>query len=254
MGNFLSDKSAQWDESHRLWPLPDIPWIITQTWNNLLFAHYPVDLKVLQSLIPDELTLDTYNGTGWVGIVAFRITGSRVRGVPPLPGMANFPEINVRTYVTIDEKPGVYFLSMDASNILVVGGARTLYHLPYVTSEMKVDYNHPFIKYKSNRLDNCGAALNCSYRPISDPYNAPASSFEKWMAERYCLYTVNKRGELRRCDILHQPWLLQKAEANISLNTMLSSQGIPVESDKPILHFSKKKKVRMWPLVNPFER
>lgn len=161
--------------------------------------------------------------------------------------------MNVRTYVSHDGKPGVYFLSMDATNLLAVGGARTLYHLPYVVADMHVSKRNGFINYESKRLDESGAVFNCRYRPISDPYYGQKGTFDEWMAERYCLYTVNRNGDLKRCDILHQPWQLQKTEAEFCMNTMLSNQSIFVENPEPILHFSKEKKVRMWPLVNPYK-
>lgn len=253
MGYHSDLDGSVWNDSHRQWSLPNLPWVMQQTWNDLLFAHYPIKIEKLRSLVPDSLTIDTFDGVGWVGIVPFHITKSRVKGVPPIPGMAAFPELNVRTYVSLDGKPGVYFLSMDATNLLAVAGARTLYHLPYVVADMNVSYSNGFINYDSKRLDESGAVLNCRYRPISEAYYGQKGTFDEWMAERYCLYTVNGSGNLKRCDILHQPWQLQKAEAEFYMNTMLSNQSIFVENPEPILHFSKEKKVRMWPLVNPYK-
>nr|WP_245980033.1 DUF2071 domain-containing protein [Peribacillus asahii] len=221
-----------------------------QTWNDLLFAHYPIKLEVLQTLVPNVLPLDSFNGMGWIGVVPFHMTGIRMRGLPPIPGTDRFPELNVRTYVTVDGKPGVYFFSLDAANQLAVWGAKTFYHLPYVYADMTVKRNGASIGYESKRRSGDDAQFVCSYRPISEPYHAAKGSFDEWMSERYCLYTLNKKGVPLRCDILHQPWLLQHAEAEFSQNTMLSEQGIQVESDQPILHFSKKIDVRIWPLVH----
>jgi len=243
-------KKAPWDDGHRLWPLPNLPWIMKQTWNDLLFAHYPIKLEVLQALVPNVLPLDSFNGVGWIGVVPFHMTGIRMRGLPPLPGTDRFPELNVRTYVTIDGKPGVYFFSLDAANQLAVWGAKAFYHLPYVYADMTVKRNGASIGYESKRRSGDDAQFVCSYRPISEPYHAAKGSFDEWMSERYCLYTLNKKGVPLRCDILHQPWLLQHAEAEFSQNTMLSKQGIQVESDQPILHFSKRIEVRIWPLVH----
>ncbi|WP_342504876.1 DUF2071 domain-containing protein [Sporosarcina sp. FSL K6-2383] len=242
-------KQAGWNDSHRLWPLPHLPWTMQQTWNDLLFAHYPIKLEVLQKLVPAILPLDSFNGMGWIGIVPFHITDIRLRGLPPIPGVARFPELNVRTYVTIDGKPGVYFFSLDADNRLAVEVAKLFYHLPYMNADMMVRQNGSTIDYESRRRSGNDANFECSYRPISEPYYAVKGSFDEWMSERYCLYTLNNKGAPFRCDILHRPWLLQHAEAEFSQNTMLSKQGILVESDQPLLHFSKKIEARMWPLV-----
>lgn len=242
-------KQSLWDDSHRLWPLPRLPWTMKQTWNDLLFAHYPIKMEVLQKLVPEVLPLDSYNGMCWIGIVPFHMTGIRLRGMSPVPGTDRFPELNVRTYVTVAGKPGVYFFSLDAANRLAVEVAKKIYHLPYVYADMKVNRNGEGIHYESRRRSSLDAQFIGEYRPISKPYYAAKGSFDEWITERYCLYTLNNKGIPLRCDILHQPWVLQDAEAEISHNTMLSSQGIQVESEKPILHFSKTIDVRMWPLV-----
>lgn len=252
MSNHQISKNAKWDDSHRLWPLPNLPWVMKQTWNDLLFAHYPVKYSILRKLVPKEFLLDTYDGFGWVGIVPFHMTDIRLRGLPPIPGIDKFPELNVRTYVTVDGKPGVYFFSLDATNLLAVKVAQAFYHLPYVHASMKVEKQGDLMEYESKRKKG-DARFVADYRPISEAYFAEIGSFEAWLVERYCLYTLNSKGVPLRCDILHHPWLLQRAEADLKENTMLSSQGIIVEHDQPILHYSKKIEVRMWPLVTASE-
>ena len=124
--------------AHRPWPAPMAPWIMTQRWNDLLFLHYPVAPEVLRPLVPEVLTLDTYKQRAWVTVTPFWINHLRPPGVPSLPWLSHFSEINVRTYVTYDGKPGVYFFSLDASNLSAVWGARVFYRLPYWQASMKV--------------------------------------------------------------------------------------------------------------------
>ena len=250
MGKQLEPQINQWDESHRPWALPNLPWTMKQTWSDLLFAHYPIKFEILRKLVPDVLPLDTYNGMCWIGVVPFRMSGIRLRGLPPIPGTDQFPELNVRTYVTLDGKPGVFFFSLDAANRLAVKGARTLYYLPYWYADMAIMDSGKNITFKSKRLQDQETELACSYRPISEPFKVTKGSFEEWMVERYCFYTLNSSGIPLRCDILHEPWSLQDAEAEFSANSILSKQGIDVDSHRPILHFSKKIEVRAWPLVH----
>ncbi|RQW73612.1 DUF2071 domain-containing protein [Lysinibacillus composti] len=221
-----------------------------QIWSDLLFAHYPIKYEVLRKLVPEALHLDSYNGMCWIGVVPFRMSGIRLRGLPSIPGTDQFPELNVRTYVTLDGKPGVYFFSLDAANWLAVKGAKTLYHLPYWHADMEIKNSGTNIEFKSKRLQDNEIELACSYRPISEPFQASKGSFEEWMVERYCFYTLNSSGVPLRCDILHEPWRLQEAEAEFRYNSILSKQGIDVASDSPIVHFAKKIEVRAWPLVH----
>lgn len=106
--------------SHRPWPLPSGPWIMAQTWNDLLFAHWPVPPEIIRNLVPSQLPLDLFDGQCWLGIVPFWMSGVRARGLPAIPGLSRFAELNVRTYVTLGEKPGVYFFSLDAANMPAV--------------------------------------------------------------------------------------------------------------------------------------
>ncbi len=113
---------------HRPWPLPSGPWVMAQSWRELLFAHWRIPVEALRPLVPAELELETWDGSAWLGVVPFLMAGVRPRGVPALPRLSAFPEINVRTYVKVESKPGVWFLSLDAANSLAVPlrGARSI--------------------------------------------------------------------------------------------------------------------------------
>ena len=123
---------------HRPWPPPAGPWVMAQSWLDLLFAHWPIPLDELRRVVPASLTIDTFDGQGWVGVVPFRMTGVRPRGVPALPWLSAFPELNVRTYVTLGGKAGVFFFSLDAANPVAVATARRWYHLPYFNARMSL--------------------------------------------------------------------------------------------------------------------
>ncbi|MFB6468098.1 YqjF family protein [Cytobacillus sp. Hz8] len=241
-------KINKWDAGHRLWPLPNFPWVMKQTWNDLLFAHFPVKIEKLRNFIPDVLPIDTYQGVAWIGIVSFQMGEISLRWLPPLPGAKKFPQLNVRTYITMDGKPGVYFFSLDAANKLVARVVKTLLPLPYWHACMKTEYLGESIHFESKREVDKTFEWNCNYRPSSKVYLAKKGSFDEWMAERYCFYAVNKKGTALRCDILHHRWPLQHAEVEIHQNTMLLSHGIQVEAAEPLFHFSKGMEVRIWPL------
>lgn len=235
--------------AHRPWPLPKLPWIMKQTWHNLLFAHWPVPPKVLQPYVPASLPLDTYEGNAWLAVVPFGMSDIRLRGLPPIPGTSRFPELNVRTYVTLGGKPGVYFFSLDAANALAVWGARRFYHLPYFHAQMKLLKIGSEIRYSSRRK-NSPVLFEGSYQPVSPVFAAEPGSLESWLTERYCLYTLGRTGEPLRGDIHHLKWPLQLAEAEFFRSTMLAGQGLPaVEQDRPLLHYASLLEVYIWPLV-----
>src|SRR5690242_3353109 len=175
---------------------------MTQIWHELLFAHWPISPEILRPLIPPVLALDTYEQQAWVGIVPFRMTYVRPRGVPPVPGLSAFPELNVRTYVTLNGIPGVYFFSLDAGNAIAVALARRLAHLPYFNAQMSSKRVGETVHYHSLRTHRAApsAELLASYRPIAPVVYAQPGSLEHWLTERYCLYTLVGQW-VYRCDI-----------------------------------------------------
>ncbi len=136
--------------AHRPWPLPAGPWVMAQTWHDLLFAHWPVPIATLRPHIPTCLAIDTFEGQAWLAVVPFRMSGVRLRGTPA-PWLSAFPELNVRTYVAADGKPGVWFFSLDAGNPLAVAIARAWFHLPYFRARMSCEERNDWIEYKSER-------------------------------------------------------------------------------------------------------
>lgn len=238
------------DTAHRPWPMPGAPWIMTQSWHDLLFAHWPVDAAVLRPLVPARFDIDLHDGQAWLAIVPFRMTNVAPRGVPALPWVSAFPELNVRTYVRADGHAGVYFFSLDAANPVAVGVARTLAHLPYHTAEMHVDETAGWIHYTSQRKSSgkTPAELVAKYRPVGLPHPPAAGTLEHFLTERYCLFTVDSSSHAYRLDIHHPPWPLQGAEAAITANTMAEAAGIPLPEIAPLLHFSRRQDMVAWNL------
>jgi uncharacterized protein len=229
------------DVAHRPWPVPGRPWVQGQSWIDLAFLHWRVDEADLQRLVPESVELETHDGSAWLGITPFLLTGFRLRGMPPLPRVSQFAELNVRTYVTRDGKPGIWFFSLDAASTLAVEGAKRLYKLPYNRARMRYARVADFVHYDSARA---GAAFSARYRGEGPLFHASPGSLEYFLTERYCLYTEDG-GRLYRADIHHPPWDLQHGEAHVDLNTMAP---VPLPGDEPHVLFSPRQDVVVWPL------
>lgn len=217
-----------------------------QTWHDLLFAHWPLPSEVLRPLVPAALKLDIFAGRCWIGVVPFHMSGIRSRGLPPLPGLSRFPELNVRSYVAYGGKRGVYFFSLDAANLPAVWAARAFYHLPYFYAAMTSQGHTGSIHYSSRRYRNL-AEFRGHYRPTTAERPRDKGSIEYWLTERYCLYTIH-HGQVYRGEIHHPPWQLQDAEADLETNTMAAAAGITLPPAKPLLHFARRQDVLIWPL------
>jgi uncharacterized protein YqjF (DUF2071 family) len=232
---------------HRPWPLPQTSWVQGQTWEDLLFAHWRVPEETLRPLIPEGLDVDTHDGSAWLGVTPFRVTGLRLRGMLPIPRVSSFLELNVRTYVTAEDKPGIWFFSLDCESQLAVEAARRTYRLPYHRARMSAARERDRIHYECARVDEHGKAFSASYGPVGKVFHAAPGSLEWFLTERYCLYTLDSREKLARADIHHEQWPLQTAEAQLELNSMPPDPIGPLDGE-PLLHFSRRQDVVIWPL------
>jgi uncharacterized protein len=224
-----------------------------QNWGKLLFMHWAVDKSVLAPLIPSQLSIDTFDGEAWIGVVPFTMWGVRASFLPAIPGTSAFHELNVRTYVHHHGVPGVWFFSLDAASRLAVWGARTFYHLPYFNARMSLKQHDNQIDYRSTRTDARGAQADFKARwTFGEPLAcSEPGSLEFFLTERYCLYAFH-RERVFRSRIFHQPWPLQRATVHSSQSTMISSLGIRQPESQPLLHYAESIAVDIWRLSEVF--
>lgn len=233
---------------HRAYPYPPGPWALAMRWHALLFMHWPVPVAALRPLVPPALSIDTFDGTAWIGVVPFRMSGVRPRFVPEFAPLSDFPELNVRTYVTAGDKPGIWFFSLDAHNPLAVRVARATFKLPYFDAKMSCRAEGEEIKYRSVRTHRGApsAEFAARYAPVGEPFESRPGTLESFLTERYCLYAADNRGRVRRGDVHHRHWPLQPAEIEVEKLAMTEQIGVKLPDGEPLLHFSKRLDVLAW--------
>ena len=217
-------------------------------WHDLLFAHWPVPADRLRPFVPDELVIDTFDGTAWLGVVPFRMSGVRARCTPALPGVGAFPELNLRTYVRHGGHAGVWFFSLDAASRLAVRAARASFRLPYFDARMSCTPHGDRIRYRSDRVHRgvAGARFVGEYGPIGAPFAAASGSLEHFLTERYCLFTTGRDGGPRRGDIDHVPWPLQPADWAVETIDMTRLVDVTLDGPPASLLFARSLDVRAW--------
>ncbi len=230
--------------------------LMHQDWGDLLFMHWPVPADIIQACLPPRLQVDTHGGTAWIGIVPFRMWNVRSRVTPPVPGVREFLELNVRTYVHLDGVPGVWFFSLDATNALAVWAARTFFHLPYFRASLSLE--RPIaeqVRYVGHRVHN-GApdAEFAATWELGDhlPHPGP-DSLDFFLTERYALYAAGGQGpgrgdKLYRGRIAHQPWPLRAARLLDFKSDLIEQHGLPAPEGRPLLHAGGPLHVDLWPL------
>jgi uncharacterized protein YqjF (DUF2071 family) len=232
---------------HRPWRLPERSWLLAHTLEDQLFAHWRVPVEEVRAHVPDGLSVDEHDGSAWLGITPFRMTGVRLRGTLPIPleGVSTYLQLNVRTYVKAEEKPGIWFFSLDASTQWVVEAARRRFSLPYFRARMSAERRGDSIHYECVRTNEPGRAFSARYRPVGEVFNPAPGSLEHFLTERYCLYTVGRDGRLARAEIHHAPWELHRAETEIDLNTIAP---LSLPDDEPLCHVAARTDVVTWSL------
>lgn len=228
---------------------PRAPWVLRMTWRDLCFLHWPVDPALLARTLPAGVEVDTREGRAWLGAVPFRMTGVSPRFLPDVPGLSAFPELNLRTYVTVDGVPGVWFYSLDTAQPLAVRLARSLFHLPYFDARMWADTREGLTRYASVRTHRGQppARFAAAYRPVGPALTPAPDSLDAWLTDRLALYSAGARGRVYRGRVAHAAWPLRRAEAVIAENTLADGLGVPLTGEPHLLH-AERLEVRAWGL------
>ncbi|WP_121744464.1 YqjF family protein [Natronorubrum halophilum] len=208
-------------------------------WRHLLFENWPVDPDVMDAHLPERLEPDEHDGSAWLSVVPFTNVAVRPKGMPERVGI-RLPELNVRTYVTRDGVPSVYFFSLDAQGISSVIGARLFHHLPYYYARIALEYDDGRVTFSSRRRHPGArpAQYEGTYWPTDEPFSAPDDPFGEFLVERYRFYTESQDGSIRYTDVDHEPWTLYPATAEIETNTLHASHGFDRPTADPIYYYS----------------
>lgn len=241
---------------HRPYALPDRPWTMHMSWQDLLFAHWPIAPGMVRERVaatfgglPAGLEIDTFEGSCYLGVVPFRMARTGLRFWPTRLGPHTFPELNVRTYVRFKDQPGVLFFSLDAASRLAVITARRWFYLPYFQARMTIENPAEFqVKYRSSRTHRGAppAEFAATYEPLGSAFTAQPGTLEHWLTERYCLYSIGPQTSLWRGEIHHKPWSLRPAKAHILKNSMLECHRFNTPPTCPLLHYVKQIDAVAW--------
>ena len=217
-------------------------------WRDLLFAHWTVDEAALRALVPPSLEIDTFEGRAYVGVIPFAMEDVSPRGLPAVPYLSAFPEVNVRTYVRHGDRDGVWFFSLDAARRLAVEGARSGFHLPYFHARMSIERDGETVVYRSSRYDRRGrpGELDVRYRPTGPVRRAPPGSLDRWLTDRMRLFAADGGGRVSAASIWHAPWPLRPAEAEFRVETLSAADGIELSGPPVHLAFADRLDVRAW--------
>ena len=223
--------------------------VMHQKWGKLLFMHWRIDPNLLRPLIPAPLQIDTFDDSAWIAIIPFTMWDIRAFPpyVPAVPGLNAMHELNVRTYVHMDETPGVWFFSLDCSNAAAVFSAQTFFYLPYFNAAISLEQQDARIGYSLQRTEEPTATFAATWNLGSPlPQSAPGS-LEFFLTERYCLFTAHK-GKIYRARIHHPPWPLQTATLQSHSSKMIEVLNLPKPKEAPVLHYAEEIAVDIWML------
>jgi uncharacterized protein len=220
-------------------------------WRTLLFLHWEVPVEALRPLIPERLSIDTFEGKAYVGLVPFTMRGVRPRWLPALPGISAFHETNVRTYVHLEgDDPGVWFFSLDAANLPAVIGARTGWNLQYHFAKMRLEQRGDTVEYSSVRRTPgpTPAELEITWTIGAPREPAEPATLDHFLVERYFLYA--QRGEtLFRGQVHHRPYPLRLATVGQLRESLIAAAKIPISGPPMSVLYSPGVDVEVFPLI-----
>lgn len=224
--------------------------VMRQRWSGLLFLHWPVDAAPIQERLPPGLYVDTYEDTAWLGVVPFFMDRVRPTGMPPVPWLSWFLELNVRTYVhDADGNPGVWFFSLDCNQPLAVEVARNVFHLPYEHAAMKAENKCGHIHYQSRRktAGSLDAVFDYHLPEVTQP--AAEGSLEWFLVERYLLFSASPDGRLFQGRVHHSPYQIGSADCSHWSTEPIRLNGFPEPGGPPLSMLTANPvDVRIYPL------
>ena len=208
--------------------------VMHQQWRRLLFLHWSVEPAALQATLPPGLTIDTHDGRAWLGVVPFFMRGIRPVYLPPVPGVSDFLELNVRSYVHDDAgRPGVWFYSLDANQWLAVKIARTFFKLPYHRATMCATVESDAVNYTCRRGTRSDTA-EYRWQLSGEPFEAEPGSLDSFLAERYLLFAWNeKRRRLSSGRVVHTPYPLRQATVETHSTLPIAWDGLSEPTTPP---------------------
>ena len=228
------------DTAHRPWPLPGTPWAQAQTRHDILLGYWRAPIDVLARLLPADVAADTFDGEAWVAVSAYRVTGLRVRGLPPLPGLSSFPQLEVSTPVTVDGYPGLWLFQLETAKQIVVEASKRTHRFPAYRARISTRHDAAGFRFEAKRD---GLAFDALYNGRGSEFTPAPGSVEYFLTERYALYTADG-GRLYRAQLHHPPWRLQGAAGEVEAATLAP---LPLEGE-PYLLFSPVQDFLLWPL------
>ena len=230
----------------RPFPPPHLPWIMGQHWDDVLFCSWPYPVAALRPLVPAGLDVETYEGSAWVSLVALSMDDVHLRGLPPIPFTTGFAELNLRTYVTCNGRPGVYFIAIDCPNLLCSWIGRTVFHTPYEDAEVTLASEGDGWLFSSAR--DGAVRFAASYHPIGEWYTAAPGSLDAFLTDRYAMFVQTDHRRLLLGAIQHAPWPLQDVTVDLSWNVALEAAGLPAPKGQPVERYSAGTNTIVWPL------
>ncbi|MCH1481813.1 MAG: DUF2071 domain-containing protein [Candidatus Poseidoniaceae archaeon] len=231
---------------HLPFPMPKRRHTLDQEWRFLTFMHWRVDIEKLRPHVPKGLEIDTFEGYAYIGLVPFMMKHVRPSWFVSTPGISNFPEFNIRTYVKKDGIAGVFFLTLEAKSLVTCNFAPRTYGLPYRYAKGSVKKIGENWNWNSSR--NHGLfKLAGTTEVIGEQMQAQPGSLEEFLFERYSLYTSHK-GSLRRGYTHHNKWKFQLAKVDLTENSLTESFNLGIEQPltPELVHYSDGVRVRSF--------
>lgn len=208
-------------------PIPVKTAVMRQEWRDLAYVHWRYDPEVVQSLLPPELTVDTFDGSAWVGLIPFSMRNIGLPHGPSVPYLGSFPEINVRTYVIRDGRPGVWFFSLDVNRFLPAVVARLTYRLPYCWGRASHEVtDESWTTRVRRRWPRSVEPIEIVLRPgdLIEP-----DDLDHFLTARWGLYSRTRRG-VRYAPVDHEPWSLRAAHVLKVDTALVEAAGLPAPS------------------------
>ena len=228
---------------------PPVAPVWRQQWLEFTALHWTYPPESVQALLPQELAVQQFDGTAWVSLTPLLMNDVAPIGLPALPWISQFPEINLRTYVRgPDGEEGLWFFSLEAARLPFVLAARATYGVPYVWASMR--YEQPELgvrRFESRRCwpGSAGTLIDVTVDAGEEIPESDLTELDVFLTSRWRAYSVHPVFGLLVTDVGHPPWPLRAARVRHLEETVLAAAGLPPHGSPALVHFSPGVDIRL---------
>ncbi|PYO98802.1 MAG: hypothetical protein DMD61_09040 [Gemmatimonadetes bacterium] len=186
---------------------------LTARWSDIVLLTFEAPEDLIRRYVPAGVEPDRRDGRTHVSLVAVYMHEVRILGWR-VPGFGAHPQVNFRTYVRVEDEPGVWFIRQLVPSRLIAAVGRLRYDEPFwptpirrrvldTVSEVRAEY----------AVGPAALGWHVSVAGTRAVRLPPPDSPEHYFTDRMLACRARPDGTLGVFRVAHPPWAIREVRA-----------------------------------------